>query len=158
MVGCRLTVSNTVYKTIIKSFTDQWDGMKDHKCQTQSMVPKITGELPIMHWVDTRETALASRLASVHRENLPHGEEFNSIEEELVAQALHMHPLYCDDNAAVYYCLEEAVQGTQFASSLKPFQQVKNGKGALASITQQFIKADKWQAELSTRDKFLHEK
>eukprot|EP00957_Ditylum_brightwellii_P008617 653888-Ditylum_brightwellii.AAC.1 len=35
----------------------------------------------------TRVTALASRPASVHRENLPHGEEFASIEEELVAQA-----------------------------------------------------------------------
>eukprot|EP00957_Ditylum_brightwellii_P128787 9824236-Ditylum_brightwellii.AAC.1 len=58
------------------------------------------------------ETALASRPASVHRENLHHGEEFDSIEEELVAQALHKHPLYCEDNAAVYYCLEEAVWGT----------------------------------------------
>eukprot|EP00957_Ditylum_brightwellii_P074069 5628428-Ditylum_brightwellii.AAC.1 len=90
----------------------------------------------------TRETALASRTLSVHRENLPHGEKFDSIEEELVAQALHMHPLYHDDNAAVYYCLEEAVQGTQYASSLKSFQQVKNGGGALASITQQFVRAD----------------
>eukprot|EP00957_Ditylum_brightwellii_P166933 12706918-Ditylum_brightwellii.AAC.1 len=33
----------------------------------------------------TRETALASRQASVNRENLPHGEEFKPIEEELVA-------------------------------------------------------------------------
>eukprot|EP00957_Ditylum_brightwellii_P044979 3411481-Ditylum_brightwellii.AAC.1 len=54
----------------------------------------------------TRETALALKPASVHRENLPHGEEFDSIEEELVAQSLHMHPLYHKDNAAVYYCLE----------------------------------------------------
>eukprot|EP00957_Ditylum_brightwellii_P065800 4991234-Ditylum_brightwellii.AAC.1 len=67
------------------------------------MGPKITAELPIMQWVDifdnflnqkigvrtiplsyvTREIALASRPASVHRENLPHGEEFDSIEKEL---------------------------------------------------------------------------
>eukprot|EP00957_Ditylum_brightwellii_P066665 5059135-Ditylum_brightwellii.AAC.1 len=51
-VGCHLTVSNTVYKTIIRSFTDQWAGLKDRKCQTQPVVPKITGELPIMQWVD----------------------------------------------------------------------------------------------------------
>eukprot|EP00957_Ditylum_brightwellii_P163207 12427293-Ditylum_brightwellii.AAC.2 len=100
--------------------------------------------MPIMRWVDvfddflnrkigvrtiflsyvTRETALALRPASVHRENLLHGEEFNSIEEELVAQASHTHPLYREDNASVYYCLEEAVLDTQYASSLKPFQQV----------------------------------
>eukprot|EP00957_Ditylum_brightwellii_P049229 3735494-Ditylum_brightwellii.AAC.1 len=57
----------------------------------------------------TRETELALRPASVHRDDLTHGEEFTSIEEELVAQVLHTHPLYCEDNAAVYYCLEEAV-------------------------------------------------
>eukprot|EP00957_Ditylum_brightwellii_P018024 1358293-Ditylum_brightwellii.AAC.1 len=42
----------------------------------------------------TRETALALRPAPVNSENLLHGEEFGSIEEELVAQALHTHPLY----------------------------------------------------------------
>eukprot|EP00957_Ditylum_brightwellii_P054570 4134737-Ditylum_brightwellii.AAC.1 len=66
----------------------------------------------------TRETALASRPASVNRENLPQDEEFAYIEEELVAQALHMHPFYREDNAQVYYRLEEAVRGTQYASTL----------------------------------------
>eukprot|EP00957_Ditylum_brightwellii_P140369 10695293-Ditylum_brightwellii.AAC.1 len=56
----------------------------------------------------TRETALAPRPVSVNRENLPQGEEVESIEEELVAQSSHMHPLYREDNAQVYYCLEEA--------------------------------------------------
>eukprot|EP00957_Ditylum_brightwellii_P055381 4197284-Ditylum_brightwellii.AAC.1 len=60
----------------------------------------------------TRETALALRPAPVNREKFPQGEEFGSIEEELVAQALYMHPLYREDNAQVYYCLEEAVRGT----------------------------------------------
>eukprot|EP00957_Ditylum_brightwellii_P087492 6659996-Ditylum_brightwellii.AAC.1 len=50
MVGCCLTVLNTVYKNIIKSFTNQWASLRDHKCQPQPMVPKITGELPIMQW------------------------------------------------------------------------------------------------------------
>jgi hypothetical protein len=106
----------------------------------------------------TREKALASRPASVNRENLPQGEEFGFIEEELVAQALHMHPLYREDNAQVYYCLEEAVRGTQYASTLKSFQRIKNERGAFASIIQQFAGADKWQAELTMRDKFIHDK
>ena len=90
-IGCRLTVLNTVYSTVIQSFTQQWAGLKDHKRQTDPVVPKITAELPIMRWVDVfdnflsrkigvrtiplsyvmRETALASRPASVNRENLP---------------------------------------------------------------------------------------
>eukprot|EP00957_Ditylum_brightwellii_P028418 2145755-Ditylum_brightwellii.AAC.1 len=177
-VGCCVTVSNTVYKTVIKSFTNQWTRLKDWTQQTQPVVPKITVELPVMQWTDVfdnffhrkigvrtislsymiRATVLASRSMSDHKNNLPHGEEFDSIEEELVAQASHTHPLYCEDNKAVYYCLEEAVQGTQYALSLKSYQQVKNGRGALVSITQQFAGTNKWQAELSMRDKFLHEK
>eukprot|EP00957_Ditylum_brightwellii_P086458 6578233-Ditylum_brightwellii.AAC.1 len=34
-VGRRLTAANTVYKTVIWSFTNQWAGLKDCKCQTQ---------------------------------------------------------------------------------------------------------------------------
>eukprot|EP00957_Ditylum_brightwellii_P000616 48109-Ditylum_brightwellii.AAC.1 len=102
-IGHRLTVSNTVYSTVIWSFTQQWAGLKDRKRQTDPLVPKITAELPIMRWVDvfdeffnrkigvktiplsyvTRETELVLRPATDHRENLPHGEEFESIEEEL---------------------------------------------------------------------------
>eukprot|EP00957_Ditylum_brightwellii_P196080 14939436-Ditylum_brightwellii.AAC.1 len=111
----------------------------------QPVVPKITRELPVMQWTDVfddflhrkigvriiplsyvkRATALASRPVSDHKDDLPHGGEFDSIEEELAAQASHTHPLYHEDNAAVYYCLKEVVQGTRYALSLKPYQQVK---------------------------------
>eukprot|EP00957_Ditylum_brightwellii_P204808 15340935-Ditylum_brightwellii.AAC.1 len=43
-----LTVLITVYKTIIKSFTNQWARLKDQKQQMQPMVPKIIRELPVM--------------------------------------------------------------------------------------------------------------
>eukprot|EP00957_Ditylum_brightwellii_P058949 4470655-Ditylum_brightwellii.AAC.1 len=33
-IGRRLTVLNTVYTTVIRSFTQQWAGLKDRKCQT----------------------------------------------------------------------------------------------------------------------------
>eukprot|EP00957_Ditylum_brightwellii_P099776 7600413-Ditylum_brightwellii.AAC.1 len=90
----------------------------------------------------TRATALATRPASNHKDDLPHGEEFDSFEEELVAQASHTHTLYCEDNAAVYYCLEEAVRGTQYALYLKLYQQmlyplerfIRQHKGAFTAI------------------------
>eukprot|EP00957_Ditylum_brightwellii_P111573 8510518-Ditylum_brightwellii.AAC.1 len=91
-VCCRLTVSNTVFATVIRSFTKKEAGLKDSKRQTDPVVPKITAKFPIMRWLDVfdnflnrkigvrttplsymmRETALASRPASVNRENLPH--------------------------------------------------------------------------------------
>eukprot|EP00957_Ditylum_brightwellii_P115272 8790120-Ditylum_brightwellii.AAC.1 len=52
MAGHHLTVTNNVYKIVIWSFTNQWAGHKDRKCQTQPVVPKITAELPIMQWID----------------------------------------------------------------------------------------------------------
>eukprot|EP00957_Ditylum_brightwellii_P046555 3532583-Ditylum_brightwellii.AAC.1 len=51
-VGCRLTVANTAYATMIWFFSNQWDGLKGRKRQAQPVVPKITAELPIMRWVD----------------------------------------------------------------------------------------------------------
>eukprot|EP00957_Ditylum_brightwellii_P095997 7314089-Ditylum_brightwellii.AAC.2 len=116
-VGHRVTVLNNVYKTVTKSFTNQWAGSKVQKQQTQPKVLKITRELLIMQWTDvfndflhrkvgvrtipfsymTRAILLATRPSSDHKDDLPHLEEFDSIEEELVAQASHTYPLYCED-------------------------------------------------------------
>eukprot|EP00957_Ditylum_brightwellii_P057470 4357191-Ditylum_brightwellii.AAC.1 len=62
IVGCRLTVSDTVNETVIRSFTNQWASMKDGKGQTQPVVPKITAELPIMQWVDVFDDFLSRKI------------------------------------------------------------------------------------------------
>eukprot|EP00957_Ditylum_brightwellii_P165024 12564095-Ditylum_brightwellii.AAC.1 len=119
VVEIEVTVTNTVYNPVIKSFLDQWKGFTNLKKNAQP------------------------------------GEAFGLIEEELVAQASYIHTLYHEDIAAVYFCLEKAVRSTQYASSLKPYQQVKNSRGALAFIKQEYAGADTWQTELLHRDKFL---
>eukprot|EP00957_Ditylum_brightwellii_P021545 1624326-Ditylum_brightwellii.AAC.1 len=73
--------------------------------------------------VGWRTTALTTRPASVHTIDLPNAKEYASIENKLVAVALHTHAIYCEGNADVYFLLEEATRGTQYASYLKPFQQ-----------------------------------
>ena len=40
----------------------------------------------------------------------PHSDEHGSIEDELVARASHTHALYGEDNASIYYQLEEAMR------------------------------------------------
>eukprot|EP00957_Ditylum_brightwellii_P170414 12971998-Ditylum_brightwellii.AAC.1 len=62
LVGCRLTVPNTVYETAMRSFTNQWAGLKDCKCQTQPMIPKITLKLPVMQWVDVFDNFLNRKI------------------------------------------------------------------------------------------------
>eukprot|EP00957_Ditylum_brightwellii_P198859 15157729-Ditylum_brightwellii.AAC.1 len=61
-VGCRLTVAKTAYGTVIRSFTDQWAGLKDRKRQTQPAVLKITAELLIMRWVDVFDDFLSRKI------------------------------------------------------------------------------------------------
>eukprot|EP00957_Ditylum_brightwellii_P189247 14404458-Ditylum_brightwellii.AAC.1 len=113
-------------------FYEMWKGLTNQKKESQPEVPKITRELHVMYWTNdfdnflhrkisvstiplsyvTRITALATRPASLNKDYLPNGEEFESIEDENFTQASHTHPIYCKDHAAVYYCLEEAVRGT----------------------------------------------
>ena len=64
--------------------------------------------------------------------------------------------MYRDDNAQVYYKLEEATRGTQYAATIKPFQKRRNGREAFESIQNQYAGADKWETELKKQDAILH--
>ena len=85
----------------------------------------------------------------------PHSEAHGSIEGEMIAQASHTHAMFRDDNAAVYYALEEATRSTSYAS-IKPFQKTKNGPGALLALTNQYAGNDKWEAEIRKQNDLLH--
>ena len=61
-IGRKLTVLNTVYATVIRSFTQQWAGLKDRKRQTDPVVPKMTAELPIMRWADVFDDFLSRKI------------------------------------------------------------------------------------------------
>jgi len=78
----------------------------------------------------------------------PHLQEHGSIELELVAFVSHTHALFRDDSATIYYKLEEATRSTQYAASIKPFQQNKDGRGTWIAIISQFTGNDKWEAEI----------
>ena len=85
-----------------------------------------------------------------------HSEAHGLIEGEMIAWALHTHAMFRDDNAAVYYALEEATHSTSYAASIKPFQRTKNGCGALQALTNQYAGNDKWEAEIRKQDDLLH--
>ena len=76
---------------------------------------------------------------------------FLSLEDDLL-----VHELKRDDNAQVYYKLEEATRGTQYAATIKPFQKRRNGREAFESIQNQYAGADKWETELKKQDAILH--
>ena len=79
-----------------------------------------------------------------------------SIEGDMIYQASHTHGLYRDDNATVYYNMEEATRGTHFADSIKPFQSRKYGRIALEAMEIQYAGQDKLDAEIKKMDTLLH--
>ena len=174
-IGRDPTPSNMRYDPVIKNFSEQWKALEERKDDDVD-VPKITKGLKVMRWAEafddwlnqqigvrhiplkyvTRANATAPAVAPPLATDMPHSAEHGSVERELVMRATHNHPLFRTDNAKVYYALETATRGTQYAASLKPYQRSKNGRDALSSFISQFAGEDKWQTELKKMDNLLH--
>ena len=86
----------------------------------------------------------------------PYSTKYGSVEGELFSRASHFHALFRNDNAQVYYYLEEATRSTAYAPSIKPFQCGKYGRGAWNAMIAQYAGEDKWRAELKIQDDLLH--
>jgi hypothetical protein len=175
MIDRELSASNMRWEPVIKNFTQQWKALKDRKVGEDPEVPKITKTLSIIKWTEAFTDFLHRKigvrmvpLAYVVREpvvalappplatGLPHSEDHGSVEGEMIARASHTHPLFRDDNAALYYLLEEATRGTSYAPTIKPYQRSKQGREAWRSLVNQYAGEDKWQAELKRQDELLH--
>ena len=172
-----MTAANLRWTHVIRNFEVQWKALQARKKDDDvPEVPKISKALPIIKWSEafhdflyrvigvrttplayvTRATVDVPVVAPALLTNKPHSEEHGSVEGELIARASHAHELYRDDNAAVYYHLEEATRGTVYAASIKPFQRGKDGRGAWLALTNQYAGKDKWEAELKKQDDLLH--
>jgi hypothetical protein len=175
-VGRVTSAATVTYDPIIKKFTQHWAALVARKAATEPDIPKITKALPVTKWTesfaDFLERVCGVRtipLAYVIRDDVavvmpapameptePFSTEHGSVEAELVARALHTHPLYIEDNAKVYHYLEEATRSTSYAASIKPMQRRKDGRAAWFAMVAQYAGVDKWQAELLKQDDLIH--
>ena len=175
-MGRDLTAASMHWNNVVKNFEIQWKALKVKKDEDTPEVPKISKSLPIIKWMEAFQDHLNRvisvqmiPLAYVTRTNedvpavapplqagQPHSDEHGSIEGELIARASHTHALFKDDNAAVYFALEEATRSTSYAASIKPFQRSKNGRSALLALTNQYAGNDKWEVETRKQDDLLH--
>lgn len=176
IVGRELTPANMTYLRVIRNFTVEWSALKEIKDKDEPDTPKLGKGVTVMQWsesfVDILHRCIGVRmvpLAYVVREledapdpipvaapNQPWAEQFGSIETELIAATRHDHALFRQDNAAVYYKMEEATRGTNYAASIKPFQRNKNGRGAYLAIIGQHAGRDKWEKEIQKHANILH--
>ena len=161
----------------MKSFEIQWTALTEKKKESDPETPKLTKALTAMKWAesfsDVMHRCIGSRtiplsyvirkdaapepvIAPVIAPAKPHAAEFDSIEEELTARASHTHPLFRDDNSALYFKLEEALRGTQFHPTIMKFQRTKNGRMAYFAVVNAHAGDDKWNAEIAKSEDLLH--
>ena len=86
----------------------------------------------------------------------PHLEEHRSVKMDMIMCTSHDHALFHEDNAKVYFKLEEATRSTMYAASIKPYQQTKNGQGAWIALASQYARQDKFEAEIISAEDALH--
>ena len=137
-----LTVANLQWNTVMKNFDIQWTALKEKKGDDSPETPKISKALPVIKWMEAFQDFLNRKignhnipLAYIIRDEpnppavapplapgQPHSIEHGSLEVELIARASHTHALFRNDHSDLYFLLEEATRGTQYAASIKPFQ------------------------------------
>ena len=167
-VGCNLTAANMQWNNVIKNFEIQWKALKTKRDEDTLEVPKISKSLPNIKWTEafqdhlhhvigvrmiplayvTRKDEDVPAVAPPLQARQPHSEVHSSIEGEMIARALHTHAMFRDDNAAVYYALEEATRSTSYAASIKPFQRTKKWLWCTAGPHQSIC----WKGEVGSRN------
>ena len=116
------------WNPVKRNFEEQWKALEAKRKEDDPETPVISKALPIMKWAESFRDQLHRcigvrycPLAFVIRPEVvvpaacpdlapqePYSEEHGSIEMDLVMRASHGHGLFRDDNAEVYYKLEEA--------------------------------------------------
>lgn len=143
-VGRSIT-AGAIRWTVIRSFGEQWEALKNKKDADILDVPKATRALSIMRWIEAFEDFLRQVIGVrmiylyyvirdssdvpgavpplITRANVtiqPHSELYGLVEEETSFHASHDHPLFRDDNQKVYFYNKEAVRCTIYHATIKP--------------------------------------
>ena len=82
--------------------------------------------------------------------NFPYSTLAGSVAGEQAIRLSHTHPLFRYDNKKFYGILEEAVRGTVYEATIKPFQRRADGRSSYLALIAQHAGRDKWIAILCT--------
>ena len=174
-IGREVTTERIQYE-VIHDFSLQWKALQDRKATDQAKPPMMSKELGILKWSEafydfldqtigvrgaplsyvTRAHAVPPGDLPEQAEGKPHSVKNGSVKADLREFATHDSPMYREDKGRVYKFLEEALRGTAYVSSLKPFQRSKDGHEAHKAIISQYAGVDKWDAELKRCNTLLN--
>ena len=88
--------------------------------------------------------------------NRPYSTLAGSVAGEQALRLSHTHPFFRDDNEQFYGILEEAVRGTVYEATIKPFQRLADGRGSYLALIAQHAGRDKWIAMLRTAKEYVN--
>jgi hypothetical protein len=165
---------------VLKSFDTQMKAMKNRKKEGASDVPKLSKNTTVPRWNDSLKVHMSEEFGArdatlrylmrksatvpaagpltVLATNQPHTTLGKSIEADQMARLSHTHPLYSDDNSKFYRKLEEAVRGTTYEASIKPYQISGDGRGAYRSLLAQHCGKDKWTQILQSAFEYVNQR
>jgi hypothetical protein len=145
-IGQDIAADSIQYETVTKDFMAHWKSLKTRQAAVKAEVPKISQALPIIKWTETFDVFLSRTIGTrliplsyitrdrvcvdddiVDRAKGKRHSKNGSVVSDLTTRASHNHPYYSDDNAQIFFFLEEATWSTQFALSLKPYQKAQDG-------------------------------
>ena len=162
-------VADNVKWNCLKSYDQQHKALLDKKKNsTLNSVPKLNKSTTVPRWMDSIRLHLRlvyggrdSNLLYLIREDdavpapapttaagLPHTADGGSVEGDLEMRLSHVHPLFDDDNAKLYQIIEEAIRGSAFEASIKPFETTQNGHAAFKALTSQHAGKAKYRVML----------
>jgi hypothetical protein len=163
---------------VIKRFLDQWKALMEFKKEDHGLAPKLTKSCPAYKWLESfhlhlgkkvgvcnaplsyvvRAVADVPAIAPPCQAGEPHSEVNESIEGNMAARMLHTHALYKIDNGLVFDLVENAVCGSDFASTIAPFCKTLNGRSAMNALKTQHAGKAIWDRLVKEADHILSNK
>ena len=160
---------------VLASFSEQYDALKQKSEADEPDVPKLTKGMAFIKWIESfklhlnaivgcRGCPLVYVVRTVHLDggnpparlaNEPHSKEYGSVEGELIALLTHDHPLFKNDNSAVYDRLDIALRGSDYHSAIIRFRKERDGAGAYHALTAQNCGQAVWEKRITESENSL---
>jgi hypothetical protein len=174
-IGRDLSKSNMAY-AVMSIFWKQWQALDTQKkSKDKPSFPKMDRNTNILKWTEFAANAfdsiIGSRTAPLSylirpdksrpyplpplAYGKPWSEAYGSIRNEMEFCLGHDHPVFDDDNQAMFNLIHDSLQGTQYGATINPYKRKKDGLGAWKALNDQHAGKDRWDAEVKRESLFL---
>ena len=174
-VGRDITPTNMHWKTLTK-FDIQWNALEDIMKQDDPDVPNLTKNGSIIKWIESFKLHLnaivgvrnCTLVYVVHEKhdllglthgtllsNHLHSDEHGLVEVEMISLTSHDHPLFRNVNGDVYYRMERALSGSQYALTIVQFRKKREGSEYFRVLVSQHAGKPVWEKRIEAAESYM---